>query len=229
MTTDVSSGMDWKLHWILIVIPPYYKKGTNNGTPENHPRNGENSDRFSSFPDGYQPNGSENQPRKNGTELTEDHRRHEGLPKRDEGRLRRDGDLSRIDGGKSEVVHEEVPKEEVALETVRALKEPSEERHVAVRRLGQPKKQTNCNGGSRKKLTTACRGMTRPAIPTRRKRHGRQGPGQDNVAKGTSKERTFGKGLRAQPECNNGRRNRGLKSDYFWEARKILTRPSGRP
>jgi hypothetical protein len=24
--------LDWKLHWILIVIPPYYENGTNDGT-----------------------------------------------------------------------------------------------------------------------------------------------------------------------------------------------------
>jgi hypothetical protein len=130
---------------------------------------------------------------------------------------------------KSEAVHDEGPKEEAAEETVRGLKEPSGERHIAVRRLGLLQKRTKVNGGSRKKLAAACRGMTRRAIPARRKRHGRQGPGKDNVRKGNSKERTFGKRFLAQPECNNGIRNRVLKSDYVWEAREILTRPSRIP
>jgi TRAP-type mannitol/chloroaromatic compound transport system substrate-binding protein len=31
-------GSDWKLHWILIVTPPYYKNITNDGTSESHAR-----------------------------------------------------------------------------------------------------------------------------------------------------------------------------------------------
>jgi hypothetical protein len=74
---------------------------------------------------------------------------------------------------KSVVVYEEVSKEEAMVEMVRTLKD----RHLAVRRRGQPKKRTQ------KKLTAACRGMTCPAIPAWRKGHGHQEPGRDSVAR----------------------------------------------
>jgi hypothetical protein len=43
---------------------------------------------------------------------------------------------------KSVAEHEEVPKEEAAMETFRALKEWYENRHLAIRCLCQPKKRT---------------------------------------------------------------------------------------
>jgi hypothetical protein len=59
----------------------------------------------------------------------------------------------------SVAVHEEVPKEEVAVKTVIVLKKRWRDRHLAIRRSGQPKKRTQANDGSRKKLTDACREM----------------------------------------------------------------------
>jgi hypothetical protein len=87
-----------------------------------------------------------------------------------------------------EVEHEEVPKEDAAVETSGALKKWHRERHLAVRRHGQPKKQTPGYGGSWKKLAATCRGMTHHAIPARYK-----GQGKDSVAQGAQKEWTFGR------------------------------------
>jgi hypothetical protein len=110
---------------------------------------------------------------------------------------------------KSVVVHEEVPKEEAAVETFGALKEKYRDRHIAVRHRGQPRKRNQGYCGSRNKLATACRRMTCHAIPVRRKEYGHQGEGQDSVARGAPKGRTFWKKRRAQPECDNGIKDRG--------------------
>jgi hypothetical protein len=59
----------------------------------------------------------------------------------------------------SVVAHEEVTKEEATVETVGALKKRHRDQLLAIRRQGQPKKQTLGNDGSRKKLATAHRGM----------------------------------------------------------------------
>jgi hypothetical protein len=107
----------------------------------------------------------------------------------------------------SEAVHDEVPKEEAAVETFGALKEQYRDQHLVVRSRGHPNKQTQGNGGSQKKLATASRGMTCRAIPTLHKGHDHQGLGKNNVVEGTRKGWTFRKRHRAQPECNNGVRN----------------------
>jgi hypothetical protein len=57
----------------------------------------------------------------------------------------------------SDAVHEEVSKEEAAMKIVRALKKRYEDRHLTIMRHGQAKKRTQGDGGSRKKLTAACR------------------------------------------------------------------------
>jgi hypothetical protein len=54
------------------------------------------------------------------------------------------------------VLHEEVPKEEVAVGTVRALKKLHRDWHLAIRRHSQIKKRTQGNGESQRKLAT-CR------------------------------------------------------------------------
>jgi hypothetical protein len=48
----------------------------------------------------------------------------------------------------SKAEHDRVPKEEAAVETVRALKEWYRDQHLAARRRGQRKKRTQGNGGS---------------------------------------------------------------------------------
>jgi hypothetical protein len=68
--------------------------------------------------------------------------------------------------------HPEVPNEEAAVETIGALKD----RHLTVERRRQPKKWTQIDGGSRKKLAATRRRMTRRAILASRKGHCHQGP-----------------------------------------------------
>jgi hypothetical protein len=96
-----------------------------------------------------------------------------------------------------EAEHEEVPKVEAAVETIRALKKQHGDQHLAVRHCGQPKKWRQSSGASWKKLAAACRGMTRRAILAQCKGHGHQGQGQNNVARRAPKGWTFGKKHRA--------------------------------
>jgi hypothetical protein len=65
----------------------------------------------------------------------------------------------------SVVVHQEVPKEEVAMDTFGALKKRHGDRHLAVGR----RRRTQGNGGSREKLAVACRGVIRCAGIARHK------------------------------------------------------------
>jgi hypothetical protein len=69
----------------------------------------------------------------------------------------------------SEAEHAEVPKEEATVENFWALQEQYRDRHLAVRRRGQPKKRTQGNGVSRKKLAVTPGRLTRRAIRARRK------------------------------------------------------------
>jgi hypothetical protein len=73
------------------------------------------------------------------------------------------------------------------VETIGAL----EDRLLAVGRRWQPKKRTQGDGGSRKKLAAAPRRMTRSAVPAWRKGRGHTGP-------------TVEKRRRKAPERNNG-------------------------
>jgi hypothetical protein len=107
----------------------------------------------------------------------------------------------------SVAVNQEIPKEEVAVEMIRALKD----RYLAVGRRRQMKKRTQGDGGSRQNLAATRGRVTCRAIPAPRKGHGRQGPGKDNVVRGTPKGQTFKKRRWKGPECNNGIRDRGLK------------------
>jgi hypothetical protein len=56
--------------------------------------------------------------------------------------------------------YQEVPKEEVALETIEALEDRYGDRRLTVRYHRQPKKQTQGDDGFRKKLAAARRRMT---------------------------------------------------------------------
>jgi hypothetical protein len=64
-------------------------------------------------------------------------------------------------------VHEEFPKEKAAVKNVRALKKLYGNRHLAVGRCRQLKKRVQGDGGSRKKLAAARRGMKRRAMVVR--------------------------------------------------------------
>jgi hypothetical protein len=86
--------------------------------------------------------------------------RHEGLAKRDSGLPRRDGGLSRrqerkepaLEETESKPEHQEAPKEEAAVETIGALEDWYGDRYLVVGGRRQPKKRTQGDGGSRKKL-----------------------------------------------------------------------------
>jgi hypothetical protein len=60
---------------------------------------------------------------------------------------------------KSEAVAEQqdLPQEEGAVKTIGALEDRYGDRHLAARRRRQPKKRTQGDGGSQKKLVAACR------------------------------------------------------------------------
>jgi hypothetical protein len=60
--------------------------------------------------------------------------------------------------------HQEAPKEEVAVETIRALEDQHGHWHLAIGCHRQPKKQIQGTGGSQKKLVPTQRWMTRHAI-----------------------------------------------------------------
>jgi isochorismate hydrolase len=64
---------------------------------------------------------------------------------------------------KSEAVHGEVPIKEAAVKTITALKKWYRDWHLEVMHHSQPKERTQGNYGFRKKLATACRGMTHHA------------------------------------------------------------------
>jgi hypothetical protein len=113
-------------------------------------------------------------------------------------------------------VHEEVPKEETAVKPIGTLMKRYGDRHLAVRRRVQSKKRTQGNGGSRKKLAAACRGKRddpRNAIIQDRRSNREDGKKRTrgNVARGTSKRRTFGQRCRATPEGVTGIRNQGSR------------------
>jgi hypothetical protein len=75
---------------------------------------------------------------------------------------------------------------------VRALKKQHRGWHLAVRHRCQPKKWTQSDGGSWKKLAAAHRRMICHAIPAWRKGHSHQGQGRDSVAKGAPIGRSLG-------------------------------------
>jgi hypothetical protein len=87
----------------------------------------------------------------------------------------------------------EVPNEEAVVKTIGALKDRYGDQHLAVECHQQPKKQTQGNVGSRKKLAAERRWMIRHAVPALLKEHGRQGPGKNDVVCGTPKGWTFKK------------------------------------
>jgi hypothetical protein len=63
------------------------------------------------------------------------------------------------------VEHQEVPKEEVAVESVRGLEDRYGNWHLAVGHRQQLKKWIQGSGGFWKKLAAACRWITHYAIP----------------------------------------------------------------
>jgi hypothetical protein len=74
----------------------------------------------------------------------------------------------------SESEHPEIPEKEAEVEIFGALKKPQGGRHLAVGLRGNPKERTQGICGSRKKLASADRRMTRRTEVSRRKGHGRK-------------------------------------------------------
>jgi hypothetical protein len=68
--------------------------------------------------------------------------------------------------------HQDVPEEEATVETTGTLEDQYGGWHLAVGSCQHPKKWTQGNGGSRKKLATAHQWMARCAIPAPRKGYG---------------------------------------------------------
>jgi hypothetical protein len=89
----------------------------------------------------------------------------------------------------SKAEHEEVPKEEATVETLEALKERYRDRHLAIRYHSQLKKQTQGNGGSKKKMATVRGWLTRRAIPAWHKGPSCQGQGNTRLCQESRKDR----------------------------------------
>jgi hypothetical protein len=86
-------------------------------------------------------------------------------------------------------VHQEVPKEEAAVETIRAVEDWCGEWHLALGHRWQLEKRTQGDGGSRKKLAATRRWMTHCAVTARRKAHSHkeetmEGPGMQKLSIG---------------------------------------------
>jgi hypothetical protein len=97
--------------------------------------------------------------------------------------------------------HQEVPKEEAAVESIGSLEDRNRDQHLAVGRCRrQPKKWSQGDGVSRQRLATAPGRLIRPAVPAPLKGHGRQGLGKDDVLRETPKRWTFEKIRRARPK-----------------------------
>jgi hypothetical protein len=107
----------------------------------------------------------------------------------------------------SVAVHQEVYKEEAAVETIGALEDRYGDRHLDVGQRRQPKKRIRDDSEFRQKIASARGLLTNRVIPESRKGHGRQGPGRENVAKGAAKGRTFERRRRTRQECNTGIKN----------------------
>jgi hypothetical protein len=111
----------------------------------------------------------------------------------------------------SKLEHQEVPKEEALVETFGALKDWYVDQYLAVECCRQPKKRTQGNGGSQKKLATTHRQMTHRAIPVHCRGHGHKGPDRDSVARGASKGRMLERRQWTHQEGSSGIRDRDLK------------------
>jgi hypothetical protein len=77
---------------------------------------------------------------------------------------------------KSIVEHQEVSKEETAVEYIAALEDRHEDRHLAVGRRRQLKKRTKADGRSWKELDAVRKRFTHRVLPALRKKCIRRGP-----------------------------------------------------
>jgi hypothetical protein len=123
------------------------------------------------------------------------------------------------------------------VETVRALEDLHGGRHLAVGRRHQPKKRTQGDGKSRKKLAAVRWRMTRRAVHARRKGRSYKGPTvekrrcrkrtSDYAVRGIPKGRTFEEKWRTQLKFNSGIRDRDLKQELCLGSKKTLYKALG--
>jgi hypothetical protein len=160
--------------------------------------------------------------------LTKLHSHHEGMMARTDSqpeKMEATDFEANSDEIESESEHEEVPKEEAAVESTGALEDRYGDRNLAAGRHRQPKKRTQGGGGLRKKLATVRRRMTRRAVPARRKGRIHKEPWvemrkqknqmRDDFVRGTPKGPKFKKTNRPQKKCNNVIRKGGSR----WQLR----------
>jgi hypothetical protein len=115
-----------------------------------------------------------------------------------------------------EAEHWEVHAEEAAMKSSGALKT----RHIGRNLAAEPMERIRGNCGSRKKLT-AVGMMTHRAKVARRKGHGLQRQGKNNVAPKTTKRRTFGKKCWNAPQCKIVIKNPGTRRQLRLKIERI--------
>jgi hypothetical protein len=116
-------------------------------------------------------------------------------------------------------VHEEVAKEEAAVETFGALKKQHTGWHLATGHCVKLKERNQGNGGSQKKLAAACRRMTHHTEVAWHKGHSK-----NKARRGTLKGQMFGRRHRVKPEVSHGIRELRLqgaatswkREDIWW-------------
>jgi hypothetical protein len=117
--------------------------------------------------------------------------------------------------------HREVLKEGIAVKFSGTTKKRHRGRKKAAGRCGKAKELTRGDCGSRRTLAAACRKVFRRAAVARRREHGLQRQGKDNMAPRTPKGRTSrmqnrnkGPSTRRQLRLKIERRLRGSLSDW---------------
>jgi hypothetical protein len=113
--------------------------------------------------------------------------------------------------------HQEVPKEEAAMETIEALEDRYGECYLAASRRRQPTKRTQGDGGSRQKLVAT-------AVPFRQSARARS----SGARQGQCCTRTFEKRRRGRPKRKNGIRGRCLRRQLRLGSKKAFNKTVSR-
>jgi hypothetical protein len=122
------------------------------------------------------------------------------------------------------VEQQDVPKEEAAVKTIRALENRYGDWHLAVGSRRQLKKWIQGDGGSWQELATAQRRLTSIAIPAQRKGHSCQGPCKDDDVSRTPKGLTFDKIRREWPKWKDGIRGQGLNRQLLLGSKRAFNK-----
>jgi hypothetical protein len=121
--------------------------------------------------------------------------------------------------------HREVPREHAAVKPVGGLRKWHRGRNLAAERRHKPKEWNRGNCGSRKKLAATTR---RAGVARRQGDVVRKNQTRDKFARELRKGRTFRRSRRAQPECNNGIRNRQLQEQLRLRSERTCGRIFGK-